>query len=146
MSEIINKPYVLRAAENIYFNICRIKKDNTSLDNQDAIQKFKGSDEYEKLCSGEFHDKWLDIIKANNNIDVETKQKIPDETIRLLEIQRNAMMKELIKIPKLYDAKNNQLIELSKKASNFIWRMCESYELWCRETKQENLIFLKIID
>jgi hypothetical protein len=24
--------------------------------------------------------------------------------------------------------------------------MCESYELWCRETKQENLITLKIID
>ena len=56
------------------------------------------------------------------------------------------MMKELIKIPKLYNAKNHQLIELSKKAYNFLWRMCESYELWCRETKQEDLITLKIID
>jgi len=35
---------------------------------------------------------------------------------------------------------------LSKKAYNFLWRMCESYELWCRETKQEDLITLKIID
>ena len=145
MSEQISKPYVLKAAEKIYFNVCKIKDENL-LDNEKAIENFINTDHYDKLCTGEFHNEWLNTIKNNENIDPETNQKIPDETLRLLEIQRDAMMKELIKIPKLYDAKNNQLIELSKKAYNFLWRMCESYELWCRETKQENLITLKIID
>jgi len=145
MSEQISKPYVLKAAEKIYFNVCKIKDENL-LDNEKAIENFINTNDYEKLCTGEFHNEWLNTIKNNENIDPETNQKIPDETLRLLEIQRDAMMKELIKIPKLYDAKNNQLIELSKKAYNFLWRMCESYELWCRETKQENLITLKIID
>jgi hypothetical protein len=145
MSEQISKPYVLKAAEKIYFNVCKIKDENL-LDNEKAIENFINTDHYDKLCTGEFHNEWLNTIKNNENIDPETNQKIPDETLRLLEIQRDAMMKELIKIPKLYDAKNNQLIKLSKKAYNFLWRMCESYELWCRETKQENLITLKIID
>jgi len=145
MSEQINKPYVLKAAEKIYFNVCKIKDEN-QLDKEKAIESFIKTDHYEKLCTGDFHNEWLNLIRDNKNIDPETNQKIPDETLKLLEIQRDAMMKELIKIPKLYDTKNNQLIELSKKAYNFLWRMCESYELWCRETKQENLITLKIID
>lgn len=145
MSEQINKPYVLKAAEKIYFNVCKIKDEN-QLDNEKAIESFIKTDHYEKLCTGDFHNEWLNLIRDNKNIDPETNQKIPDETLKLLEIQRDAMMKEMIKIPKLYDTKNNQLIELSKKAYNFLWRMCESYELWCRETKQENLITLKIID
>ena len=145
MSEQISKPYVLKAAEKIYFNVCKIKDENL-LDNEKAIENFINTDHYDKLCTGEFHNEWLNTIKNNKNIDPETNQKIPDETIRLLEIQRDAMIKELIKIPKLYNVKNHQLIELSKKAYNFLWRMCESYELWCRETKQEDLITLRIID
>ena len=108
MSEQISKPYVLKAAEKIYFNVCKIKDENL-LDNEKAIESFIKTDHYEKLCTGEFHDEWLSTIKNNKNIDPETNQKIPDETIRLLEIQRDAMIKELIKIPKLYDAKNHQL-------------------------------------
>ena len=30
--------------------------------------------------------------------------------------------------------------------SNQLVTMCESYELWCKETKQNNLLVLKIID
>jgi hypothetical protein len=114
MSEQINKPYVLKAAEKIYFNVCKIKDEN-QLDNEKAIESFIKTDHYEKLCTGDFHNEWLNLIRDNKNIDPETNQKIPDETLKLLEIQRDAMMKELIKIPKLYDTKNNQLIELSKK-------------------------------
>ena len=146
MIKKIDKPFVLKAAEIIYFNICKIKKKNISFDNKKAIQKFIGTDEYEKLSTGNFHDEWFKLIKKNNFIDPETNFKVPQETIRLLEIQKDTMMKELIKIPKLYNTKDNQLIELSNRASNFLWRMCESYELWCKETKQDNLIFLNIID
>jgi len=27
-----------------------------------------------------------------------------------------------------------------------LWRVCESYEMWCKETNQENLIYLNIIE
>jgi len=146
MDRVISKPFVLKAAEIIYLNICKIKKNNSTLDNRKAIQKFIETDEFEKLSSGYFHNEWLKLIKSNDNIDPETNSKVPNETIKLLEIQRDTMMKELIKIPKLYNTKDNKLIELSNKASNFLWRMCESYELWCKESKQENLIYLNITD
>ena len=146
MDQVISKPFVLKAAEIIYLNIYKIKKNNSTLDNRKAIQKFIETDEFEKLSSGYFHNEWLKLIKSNDNIDPETNSKVPNETIKLLEIQRDAMMKELIKIPKLYNSKDNKLIELSNKALNFLWRMCESYELWCKETKQIELIKLNIID
>ena len=34
-----NKPYVLKAAEKIYFNVCKIKDENL-LDNEKAIEIF----------------------------------------------------------------------------------------------------------
>jgi len=119
MSETINKPYVLKAAEIIYFKISEFKKINPNISLDGAIQKFIETEEYDKLSSGEFHNQWLIQLKKNNYIDKETNQKIPDETVRLLEIQRDMMIKELIKIPKLYDSKSSQLIELSKKSIKF---------------------------
>ena len=94
MSETINKPYVLKAAEIIYFKISEFKKINPNISLDDAIQKFIETDDYEKLSSGEFHNQWLIELKKNNYIDNETNQKIPNETIRLLEIQRDMMIKE----------------------------------------------------
>ena len=38
MSEQISKPYVLKAAEKIYFNVCKIKDENL-LDNEKAIER-----------------------------------------------------------------------------------------------------------
>ena len=75
-----------------------------------------------------------------------TGNKIPEETIKLLNIQKNAMIEQLIKIPNLYDAKNNNLLKLSTKAYKLIFRMCESYELWCKETNQSQLIQLDVLD
>jgi len=56
------------------------------------------------------------------------------------------MIKQLIQFPELYYAKSHYPLEISQRAFDHIWRMCESYELWCKESKKENLIFLKIID
>ena len=75
----------------------------------------------------------------------ETK-KIPDETLRLLKIQKEMMIKQLIKYPKLYYTKNNNPLKISKRAFDHLWRMCESYELWCKETNQEELVLLNITD
>ena len=54
------------------------------------------------------------------------------------------MIKQLIKFPNLYDAKNQSLLKISQRAFDLIWRMCESYELWCKETNQKDLLKLNI--
>ena len=140
------KPYVLFVAEIIYSQICEIKKKNPSFSNINAIENFIGTEKYKEISSGKFHDKWLKKLKDNNFKDSKTKKQIPLETIRLLEIQRDMMVKQLIQFPNLYYAKSHFPLEISQRAFDHIWRMCESFELWCKESKQTNLIYLKIID
>ena len=78
--------------------------------------------------------------------DKKTKKKIPDETLKLLKVQRDMMIKQLIQYPELYYAKSHFPLEISQRAFDHLWRMCESYELWCKETKQNKLISLNLID
>ena len=144
MSEIIEKPYVLHVAEVIYLEICQIKK-NENINNVEAVERFIGSDKYKKISSGRFHDEWFADIKKNNFIDQETGKKIPSETIRLLEIQKDSMIKQLIQYPDLYYAKSHFPLEISQRAFDHLWRICESYELWCKETNQKKLIHLNLI-
>jgi len=141
-----DKPYILLVAEVIYLEISKIKKNNPNFSNIDAIDNFIGSKIYKKISSGKFHDEWFEKLKENNFIDQNTKKKIPDETIRLLKIQKDIIIKQLIQFPDLYYTKSHFPLEISQRAFDHLWRMCESYELWCKETKQKNLIFLKIID
>ena len=140
------KPYVIYMAEIIYSYVSIIKKEYPHTETKEAINKFMKTKEYEKLSSGTFHDEWFAKLKKNNYLDEETGKKIPDETIRLLGVQRNITIKQLIKIPALYETKNNTLIEASIRAHQFLWRMCESYELWCKETGQSEQLLLNIID
>ena len=70
----------------------------------------------------------------NNNFIDENNIKIPDETIKLLRIQKDMMIKQLIQFPDLYYTQSDPL-EVSQRALT-AWRICESYELWCKETKQ----------
>ena len=140
------KPYVLYVAEVIYSEISEIKKKNQNLSNAEAINNFIGTETYNKISSGKFHDKWFDELKKNNFIDQNTKKKIPDETLKLLKVQKDMMIKQLIQFPDLYYAKSHFPLEISQRAFDHLWRMCESYELWCKESKQEKLITLKIID
>ena len=102
--------------------------------------------EYDLISSGEFHEKWFIDLKDNDFIDKITNKRINDETMRLLEIQKDSMVKFLMKIPKLYYAKSHFPLEISQRAFDHLWRVCESYEMWCKETKQEKLIKLKILD
>ena len=140
------KPYVLFVAELIYLEISKIKKNNVDFSNIDAIENFIGTKIYKKISSGEFHDEWFEDLENNNFIDKNTKKKIPEETMRLLKIQRDMMIKQLVQFPDLYYTKSHYPLEISQRAFDHIWRMCESYELWCKESKQNDLIFLKIID
>ena len=141
-----DKPYVLRVAEVIYSKIVGIKKENLQMNNIQAFEIFMTTKEYDLISSGEFHDKWFAELKKNNFIDKTTGNKINDETMRLLELQKDSMIKFLMKIPKLYYTKSHFPLEISQRAFDHLWRVCESYEMWCKETKQEKLIKLDILN
>ena len=141
-----NKPYVLRVAELIYLKVSIIKKENPEISNLQAFEIFMTTKDYDLISSGEFHNEWFLELKNNNFIDKISKKKMNDETIKLLEIQKDSMVKFLMKIPKLYYAKSHFPLEISQRAFDHLWRVCESYELWCKETKQEKLITLNILN
>ena len=140
------KPYVIYMAEIIYSYVSIIKNKYSNIETKDAINKFMKTEEFKKLSNGTLHDEWFAKLKENDYLDQETGVKIPDETIKLLEIQKDMTIKQLIAIPRLYETKDNTLIEASSRAHQFLWRMCESYELWCNETDQSEQLLLKIID
>ena len=146
MSVNNDKPYVLRVAELIYFKVVNIKKENPEMSNIQAFEVFMTTKDYDLISSGNFHDQWFLELKNNRFIDKITGKKINDETIRLLELQKDSMVKFLMKIPKLYYTKSHFPLEISQRAFDHLWRVCESYEMWCKETKQEDLITLKILD
>ena len=141
-----DRPYVLYVAEVIYLEISKIKKDDRNISIEEAIEKFLGSKIYKEIGSGKFHDKWFKDLENSNFIDKKSKKKIPEETVRLLKIQKEMMMNQLIQFPKLYYTKSRIPVEISKRAFNHLWRICENYELWCKESGQYDLIVLGVID
>ena len=146
MQKSTDKPYVLRVAEMIYLKIADIKKQNSQINNIQAFEIFITTKDFDLISSGEYHDQWFSELKQNNFVDKVTKKKINNETIKLLELQKDSMVKLLMKIPKLYYAKSHFPLEISQRAFDHLWRVCESYEMWCKETKQEKLIILNILD
>ena len=131
------KPYVLIVAETIYSKVCEIKKKNPELSNINAIENFIGSTTYNEISSGKFHDELIDKV---------SKKRVSEETLKLLHIQKNLSVKQLIQFPELYYAKSKYPLKISQRAFDHLWRMCESYELWCKETKQSHLLILNIIE
>ena len=140
------KPYVIYMAEVIYINITDIKKKNISLSNIGAIEGFIGTTLYKEISSGRFHDTWFRYLENNKFIDKDSGEKVPDETIKLLQVQKDATIKQLIKYPELYYAKSSFPLEISQRTFDFLWRMCESYELWCKEVGLSENLLLNIID
>ena len=146
MQSKTEKPYVIYLAEIIYKNITDIKKNNLDISNIDAVEGFIGTKTYNEISSGEFHDNWFKYLENNSFIDKDSGEKIPDETIKLLHLQKDAVVKQLIKYPELYYAKSSFPLEISQRAFDFLWRMCESYELWCKEAGRSEEVVLNIID
>ena len=146
MSVDNDKPYVLRVAELIYSKVVKIKNENSEMSNIQAFEVFMTTKDCDLISSGEFHDKWFLELKNNDFVDKITGKKVNDETMRLLEIQKDSMIKFLMKIPKLYYTKSHFPLEISQRAFDHLWRICESYEMWCKETKQKELIKLNILN
>ena len=141
-----SKPLMLYVAEKIYKSVSKIKEDNPGITLIEAIEMFSTSKEYIEIKCGNFHNQLFDDIKENNYINKETKIKIPEETINLLKVQRDSVMEKLNFSNNTYFAKSSFPLSNTQNSFDLLWRMCESYELWCKETNQKKLIVLKIID
>ena len=55
-------------------------------------------------------------------------------------------MKQFQENSETYFAKSSFPLSNSQNAFGLIWRMCETYELWCKEINKEKLIKLNFID
>ena len=129
------KPAMLYAAEEIYLNISEIKLKNPEISTVEAIERYIGSKSYQNLSSGEFHDKLF--IKLE-------KENIPKKTIDLLLIQKRMVLEQLKDNDGNYFAKSSFPLSNSQTKFDLLWRMCESYELWCKEVNQKKSITLGI--
>ena len=123
MSKKVEQPYVLRVAELIYLKIIDIKKQNPEINNIQAFEIFMTTKDYDYVSTGEFHDKWFLELKNNRFIDKKTRKKINNETLRLLQLQKDSMIKFLMKIPKLYYTKTHFPLEISQRAFDHLWRV-----------------------
>ena len=139
-----SKPLMLYVAEKIYTSVTKIKKDNPGTTLIEAIEMFSTSKEYIEIKCANFHNQLFDDIKENNYINKETKLKIPEETINLLKVQKDSVMEKLNFSNNTYFAKSSFPLSNTQNSFDLLWRMCESYELWCKEVDKKDLIKLNI--
>ena len=140
-----SKPLMLYVAEKIYNDVVKIKKNNPNFTLIEAIEMFSTSLEYTNIKSGQFHNELFEDLKENDFVNKETKTKIPKETINLLKVQRDTLMEKLNFSNNTYFAKSSFPLSNSQNSFDLLWRMCESYELWCKETGQKKLIKLNLV-
>ena len=139
-----SKPLMLYVAEKIYTSVTKIKKNNPGITLIEAIEMFSTSKEYIEIKCVNFHNQLFDDIKENNYINKETKLKIPEETINLLKVQKDSVMEKLNFSNNTYFAKSSFPLSNTQNSFDLLWRMCESYELWCKEVDKKDLIKLNI--
>ena len=75
MNKDKTRPYVLYVAEKIYLKVSEIKKQNPEVTNIEAIERFIGTDTFNEISSGKFHDKWFEELKKNNFVDKNSGKK-----------------------------------------------------------------------
>ena len=62
MKKDLSLPLVLYVAEFIYLKIHEIKNNNNDLNNIDAFEIFMGTNEFDEISSGKFHDVWFEPV------------------------------------------------------------------------------------
>ena len=140
-----SKPLMLYLPESIYFQLIKIKESEPQITNIELVERFLATKEFNEIKKGNFHDNIFEKIKENNFINLETGIKIPKETIDLLKFQKNTVMKQFQKNSETYFAKSSFPLSNSQNSFGLVWRMCATYELWCKEIDNEKLIKLKFI-
>ena len=133
----ITKPVMLYAAEEIYLKISEIKLKNPEISLIEAVEIYIGSESYQNLSSGEFHNQLLKKLD---------KEKISKKTIDLLLIQKKLVLEQLKDNDGNYFAKSSFPLNNFQTKFDLLWRMCESYELWCKEMNQKNSLTLGVSD
>ena len=141
-----SKPLMLYLPESIYSNLVKIKNGDMGLNNIELIERFISTKEFDEIKNGFFHDHLFVKLKENNFLNFETGKKLPKETIDLLNLQKNTVMKQFKENNETYFAKSSFPLSSSQNAFGLVWRMCETYELWCKEVNKEKLIKLYFID
>ena len=133
----IPKPAMLYAAEEIYSMVSDIKLKNPEISVIEAVERYIGSKSYQNLSSGEFHNELLNRLQKN---------KAPKKTIELLLVQKKVVVERLKHVEGSYFAKSSFPLDTSQTTFDLLWRMCESYELWCKEINDTKSITLGISD
>ncbi len=141
-----SKPLMLYLPESIYSNLIKIKNEDLGLNNIELIERFISTKEFDEIKNGGFHNNLFVKLKENNFLNFETGKKLPKETIDLLNLQKNTVMKQFKENSETYFAKSSFPLSSSQNAFGLVWRMCETYELWCKEVNKEKLIKLNFID
>tara|TARA_B100001113_G_scaffold312227_1_gene276560 strand:+ start:118 stop:534 length:417 start_codon:yes stop_codon:yes gene_type:complete len=131
------KPVMLYAAEEIYIKISEIKLNNPEISIIESVERYIGSESYQNLSSGKFHNDLLIKLK---------KEKISKKVMDLLLIQKKMVLEQLRDNDGNYFAKSSFPLSNSQTKFDLLWRMCESYELWCKEIKDKKSIILGISD
>ena len=121
------------AAEEIYLKVSDIKLKNPEISVIEAFEIYIGSKSYESLSSGEFHNELLKKLQ---------KEEIPKKTIDLLLLQKKMLVKQLKDDDSKYFVKSSFPLSNSQNKFGLLWRMCESYELWCKEINDTKSIIL----
>ena len=124
---------MLYAAEEIYLKVSDIKLKNSEISVIEAFEIYIGSKSYESLSSGEFHNELLKKLQ---------KEEIPKKTIDLLLLQKKMLVKQLKDEDSNYFIKSSFPLSNSQNKFGLLWRMCESYELWCKEINNTKSIIL----
>ena len=137
---------MLYLPESIYSNLVKIKNEDLGLNNIELIERFISTKEFDEIKNGFFHEHLFVKLKKNNFLNFETGKKLPKETIDLLNLQKNTVMKQFKENNETYFAKSSFPLSSSQNAFGLVWRMCETYELWCKEVNKEKLIKLNFID
>ena len=140
-----SKPLMLYVAELIYLEVVEIKKRNPNITNIVSIEMFIGSKTYNEISSGKYHDNLFQNLKENDFINQETGIKIPRETLDLLNLQKKTIIDQLSENTETYFAKSSFPLSNSQNAFGLLWRMCETYELWCNEIGKKITNSLKIL-
>tara|TARA_Y100001958_G_scaffold158532_1_gene156684 strand:+ start:1655 stop:2113 length:459 start_codon:yes stop_codon:yes gene_type:complete len=141
-----SKPLVLYVAERIYKDVNKIKKNNPNFTLIEAIEMFSTTKEYINISSGNFHESLFKELKKNNFVNKETNLQVSKEVIELLKVQQDTLMRDLNFSRNTYFAKSSFPLSNTQKSFDLLWRICESYELWCKEVKKEKLITLNFIN
>ena len=131
------KPLMLYAAEEIYIKISEIKLNNPEISIIESVERYIGSESYQNLSSGKFHNDLLIKLK---------KEKISKKVMDLLLIQKKMVLEQLSDNEGSYFAKSSFPLSNSQTKFDLLWRMCESYELWCKEINDKKSIILGISD